>query len=197
MESYYTRLTENLGKLKRNETQMDAAQRERYKKPLRKLKEQIREDATETMKAFLVMGCRFLKADSGEEMPAFQERAGAIIDAAAEEGDFKKASRILFKEYDTDKFLEALCPLHTQIHTEAYSPYWLKHCKATGEAQFPYYNDIIGMHWWEGHGEWAATKEEGGRRDVDFTRGVTIMLPPTSELIDEAYEKEMAGYGKD
>ena len=192
MASQYEILVENLGKLKRNETQMTKEQREQYKKPLLKLKQEIADDATEVMKSFVTLGMRLANGDKGsEDWRNVIKATERLFNEWAEQGKLKEASKILFTTYDLDKFIEALCPIHSTVWHLAYGGYWLKHITETGEQEYPYYNDILDMYWWKEHHEWAATKIENGKRVTDYYGGVTIMLPPTKELIDEEYKAEM------
>ena len=186
--SAYTDLEEMLGKLKRNETQMSEEQKQRYAKQLDDLKKEIRKQAAIVMREFLLSGIRIRK-DDGDD-------ACGRIEAVAkdEQRSIRKAMKILMSTYDTDEFLKALCPIQCRIFHEGYGPYWVSHCKPTGDPEFPYTNDLIGMEWWEGHNEWASTKIEDGKRTVDFQRGVTVMLPPTMELIKKDYQEEMQRY---
>ena len=191
MADFYERLTENLGKLQRNESQMTEEQKKQYAAPLKKLKNQICQDATEAMKQFVTMGIRILKEDEdSEEWKNVIRAIEKISDAHAEAGTVKKASKILFETYDLDKFFESLCGFHTDVWYKAYGPYWLKHCKPQDDPEYPYHNDIIDMDWWAEHNEWAKTKIENGKRATDYFGGVTIMIPPTKELLDKAYEEE-------
>lgn len=192
MASQYERLVENLGKLKRNETQMTKEQKEQYKKPLLKLKQEIADDATEVMKSFVTLGMRLAKGDKGsEDWRNVIKATERLFNEWAEQGKLKEASKILFTTYDIDKFLEALCPIHSTVWHLAYGGHWLKHITETGEQEYTYYNDILDMYWWKEHHEWAATKIENGKRVTDYYGGVTIMLPPTKELIDAEYKAEM------
>ena len=181
----YKELEEALGKLKRNETQMSEEQKRRYAK---QLEAKIRQLASQVMREFLLSGIRIRKDDG-------DETAGKIEAVVRDEqGSMRKAMEILLSTYDMDEFLKALCPIQCRIFHEGYGLYWVSHCKPTGDPEFPYTNDLIGMEWWEGHNEWAATKMEDGKRTVDFKRGVTIMLPPTMELIQKDYQEEMQRY---
>ncbi len=191
MEDYYKRLTENLGKLKRNEEQMTPEQKVQYKKPLQKLKREIADDATKAMKDFVFMGMRTAKDYKPEEGDQIFEIAERLVKDYEQSGGIKKASKILFKTYDLDQFFLALCDIHSAVFHLAYGKYWIKHIKPTGEDEYPYYNDIIDMYWWKEHHEWAVTKIEDGKRVTDYQGGVTIMLPPTWEEIKAEHEKEL------
>ena len=191
MENYYDRLVENLGKLKRNETQMTKEQKEQYKKPLQKLKQEIADDATDAMKSFITGGMRLGEDADSEDWKSVIRETEKLLDEWESEGNLKEVSKVLFTTYDLDAFFTALCPIHTTVWFKAYGTYWLQHIKETGEQEYPYYNDILDMHWWKEANEWAKTKTENGKRVTDYFGGVTIMLPPTKALLDEEYEKEM------
>lgn len=194
MENNYNRLVENLGKLKRNETQMTKEQKEQYKKPLLKLRKEIADDATEIMKSFVTMGMRLGEDTDPEDWKKVIRDAERLVDEWDKQGGIKNASKVLFSTYDIDAFLTALCPIHCTVWFKAYGTYWLKHIRETGEQEYPYYNDILDMHWWKEANEWAKTKIEGGKRVTDYHGGVTIMLPPTRELLDAEYKREMESY---
>lgn len=179
MDNYYDRMVENLGKLQRNETQMTPEQKEKYKKPLRKLKQEIADDATQMMRDFIYGGIRIpIEDKTGAE--AFKKVRDEILEQDAKKVS-KEASRALFKTYDLDKFMEALLPIHYRLWYEAYGPVWLSHCKATGDPEYPYHNDIIGMDWDQKSSVWF------NREKVSWT----LMLPPTKELLEAAYQSDM------
>lgn len=198
MENQYQRCVENLGKLRLNMEQMTDEQKVQYKKPLQKLKEEIAKDATEIMKSFITMGMRVgvgVGEDTDSDIWKNVIRATEkLMDEWQSQGKLKEASKILFTTYDLNKFLEALCQIHTTVWVKAYGAYWLKHITETGEEEYPYYNDILDMHWWKEANEWAKTKIEDGKRVMDYFGGVTIMLPPTKILLDEEYKREMERY---
>lgn len=186
----YTNLKENLGLLQRNMSQMTEEQKQKYKTALRKLKEQIAKDAEEVAKEFILMGCRFLTADFKDWEKGFIESVNKILEE--EHGAKKEASRVLFKTYDIDKFLTTLCRIHYRIWYEAYAPYWLNHTSPNPmSSEYPYHNDIIDMDWWAEHNEWAKTKVEDGKMVTDYQGGVTIMIPPTEELIKQTLDEEL------
>ena len=190
----YERFKENLGKLQRNESQMTAEQKVKYKKPLLKLKHEIADDATEVMRNFLVSGIRLADEDrDSEDWKAVIRKSESFIDEWSKSGRMKEVSKVLFTTFDIDEFTLALLPLYYKIWYEAYGPYWLKHCLPTFEDEFTFSNDIIGMEWWEENQEWAAVKIEGKKKVCDYQRGVRIMLPPTDELLQEAYQKDLEG----
>ena len=179
MEFTYEEFENNLKKLQRNETQMSSAQKIQYARQLKALKNKIAKQATEITREFVCSGIRILKDDpkGDEAMKAIQ----GIVEREVEAGVLKEVSRILFKTYDTDKFLNALVPFHEKVWYEGYGPYWAAHCSRTENAEYPYWNDIIEMWWWEKGNIW-----QSGGDEVVFT----IMLPPTMELIKERYEEE-------
>lgn len=194
MDDYYSRLVENLGKLQRNESQMTEEQKVKYKKPLMKLKNEIADDATRAAREFVLMGMNHADDTDSPEWEKVISETQRLIDEWKSQGGIKKASKILFDTYDLDAFFTALCPIHTTIWFKAYGGYWLKHISETGEKEYPYYNDLLDMHWWEECNEWAKTKIDGGKRVTDYFGGVTIMLPPTQERIDREYKREMESY---
>lgn len=188
----YDRVTENLGKLQRNETQMTEEQKKKYAAPIAKLKKEIAADATELMHQFIMSGCRMVDRDKETaDWKAMIRKVEEIMKNFRESGESKKVSKVLFTTYSLDKFFEALLPVHNKVWYEAYGPYWLTHCTPTFEDEFTFTNDIIGMEWWDQHNEWAAVKIVDGKKECDYQKGVTIMLPPTRELLDGAYQKDM------
>lgn len=183
MENCIKRLKENLGKLKRNEEQMDAQQKERYKAQLCKLRKQIARDAGKLGAAYVTIGCHFLESGGESEREACRERITRILDCADAKATVRKSLDSLFADYDIAAFLIALSPIQRRVFYEAYSPYWLKHCKQTGDPDFPYANDIIGMEWWEDGKQWV----KAGGRD-----GIRDALPPTKEMVDDYRRMEDA-----
>lgn len=102
----------------------------------------------------------------------------AIIDEEKAAGTFREIARAVFEEYDADKALDiAAEKLHPRIWLEAYPEYWLKHCIIENDR--PIWNDLIQMRWNSDLQIWESR---------DGT-SVTIMLPPTAELIEREREK--------
>ena len=186
MENTYQEFTEKLGKLQRNETQMTERQKVIYADQLKNLKRKIAASASEIAKGFITGGIRILKKDPPETKDECINRIKAIIDQEIEAGAMKKASKVLFTTYDADKFLEALLPIRYRVWYEGYGPYWCKHCylpdqeeiERKGWGDYWAYNDIIGA-WYSKHNVW-----------VYKDGAVTIMLPPTMELIRREYKQE-------
>lgn len=188
-ENIFTRISGNLGLLQRNETQMTEEQKKKYEVALKKLKRKIAEDATLIAKDFIISGCRFLKDDFKDWEDSFTKEVNRILEE--EDETRKAASKILFTTYDIEKFLTAICGIHDRIFYEAYAPYWLHHTSPNPmSSEYPYHNDIIDMDWWAEHDEWAKTKLEDGKLVTDYQGGVTIMMPPTEELIRKAHEEQ-------
>lgn len=171
---------------------MTEEQKKRYAAPLKKLKHEIAKDATVVMNEFLVSGCRPMKRDKDSaNWKGFIRAADGFIAEWVKAGGNKDASKVLFKTYDIDAFLEALLPIHYKIWYEAYGPYWLSHCTPTFESEYTFTNDIIGMEWWAENSEWMSVKMVDGKKEPDLQKGWTIMLPPTQELLDKAYKEDM------
>ena len=167
MEDYYNRPVENLGKLKRNETQMTAEQKEQYKKPLLKLRKEIAADATEAMKEFITMGMRLGEDPDSETWKSVIRETNRLLDDWINRGKLKEVSKVLFSTYDLDAFFTALCPIHTTIWFKAYGEYWLKHCTKQEDPEYPYHNDIIDMDWWAEHHEWALLRRSNNHAPTD------------------------------
>ena len=190
MDEYYERLAENLGKLQRNESQMTEEQKKQYAAPLKKLKDQIREDAVEVANTFPVSGIRLKEVDS-KDCKNMVKQVQKIFEEHSNKGTFKKAGKKLFETFSILEFLNALCVLRTDIWYQAYGPYWIKHCTMQDDPEYPFHNDIIDMDWWAEHNEWAKTKIENGKRVTDYFGGVTVMMPPTKEQLDKEYSQEL------
>ena len=188
----YERFKNNLGKLKRNEEQMTEEQKKKYAAPLKKLKSEIAADASELMKDFLVSGCRLLTRDKDTaDWKGFIRATDKITEEWISQGGNREVAKVLWKIYDIDAFFTSLLPLHYKIWYEAYGPYWLAHCTPTFEDEYTFTNDIIEMEWWAKHNEWAAVKMEDGKKVTDYEKGVTIMLPPTQELLEKRYKEDL------
>lgn len=191
----YKRALENLGKYKRNVTQMSEADKIKYKAPLMKLKKTIAKDINAVQAAFMIGSCRLAprETDTGDWKGCIR-RIENIRDEYLKSGEWSKPfNNVLMKTFDMDKYLESLLPMYYRFWYEGYGPYWLEHCSPTFEKEFTFQNDIIGMEWWEEHNEWAAVKIEDGEKTVDYQRGVTIMLPPTQDLLEKAYKEDLEG----
>lgn len=188
MQNAFDRITENLGKLRRNEEKMTPEQKIQYKNQLRRLRQKITEDALSMMWTFITGDLPLAKDDKDpEDWRSVIRNMEKIVDMWTEEGGAMEAVEILLKTYDTDRFLDALCPVYDEVIAGAYGDYWLKHTRKTGDAEFPYYNDIIRMYWWNASFCWVELKEEDGRKVVDHEAGFKLMLPPTRELIDDMH----------
>ncbi len=169
-----------LDRLKRNETQMSEEQKRQYADQLDALKQHIQSMALDTGRVWLFEGIRIARHE-----PYAMERIRSVL-SENEIGDAERAAlTVLFSCYDFGRYLDCLLPLRLKIFYLGYGPYWAKHCKAVpdekGGTEFPYYNDIIDMFWipklrmWKRKDKWQ----------------ITIMLPPTMEMINEAYATEL------
>lgn len=195
MGSGFQELTEKLGKLQRNETQMTERQKIIYAEQLKALKHKIAGLATGIAKDFILGGIRLLKQDQEE----FIAQMKTIIDQEVAAGAMKKASRVLFTTYDPEKFLEALVPFRHRVWYEGYGPYWCKHSRTfsqqeiteNGYGEYTAYNEIIKAWYLGKHRTWIF--QDG--------RSFTLMLPPTMELVNQEYQQEKERmekeYGKD
>lgn len=185
MGNVYEEISEKLGKLRRNETQMTEEQKKKYARQLKALQKKIAEDASAIMRGFVLSGVKILKGDGADEAI---DRINKILEQERAKDEIRKASHVLFSTYDVDKFLEALIPLHDMVWFEGYGPYWCSKCRPyagiskTGDA-LTVWNDIIGMGWDAEHHIWQ--KED----EICWT----LMLPPTMELIEES-RKEMESH---
>lgn len=186
----YKMLLENLGKLKRNEEQMTPEQKKRFLKPLIKLKTEIAAEATKYIHSFAISGIKIADRDPANE--DLYEEIRKIVKKAQEDGLYNEFSKILFTEYDLDTLIRAALPLRYAIWYKAYGPYWITHCSRTGDKDFPFRNDLIGMEWSAKEGVWMNTITENGKMTADPSGSFATMLPPTQELIAAAYEKDMA-----
>jgi len=191
----YKRALENLGKYQRNISQMTEAEKVRYKAPLMKLKKTIADDINVFQMDFMLSGCRFAprETDTGDWKGCIR-RFTKIYEEYADSGEWSRPfNKVLMKTFSIDKYLESLLPMHYRFWYEGYGPYWLEHCSPTFEKEFTFQNDIIGMEWWEEYNEWAEVKIENGKKTVDYYGGVTIMLPPTQDLLEKAYKEDLEG----
>lgn len=155
--------------------------------------EQMRADAEELAMKYVVSG--MLRHPLAEEgwteigWSTVEKRRDIVISDYKKRGIFDEALKVLIKTKDVGLYLNHLLPVYNTLVYVAYSDFWLSRTTETGEPEFPYYNIIIGMRWWEGHGVWAVTKVEGGKRIVDYQKGTRIALPPTKELIMKEYKE--------
>lgn len=165
------RVTENLGRLKRNEDQMTPEQKAMYGKAVKKLRNRIWSDALAIMQQFLFLGCRMTDSEADKEI--LHSKVTEIMQNGGTES-IEEAAKVLFSTYDLNAFLKALIPLNKRIYYEAYSEVWLFHCRKTGKT---YRNDLIDdLEWNADYGMWFNMDKK--------TFG--CFLPPTKELLDAA-----------
>lgn len=176
----YRRLTDNLGKLKRNLSQMSEGQKKRFARQLDDLKRQVAADASEIAKAYLISGMLFSGAQDVDDL---KRGIGKVLDEDRGQ-TARAASKVLFSVYDVRKFLSALSSLKMRVWYEAYGPYWLGHCAPTGDPDFPYGNALIGMVWDAKDQVWVS------RDGMSFRTA----LPPTEELLREYYARDAMPY---
>lgn len=188
MENLYGETVKKLEKLRRNEDQMTDAQKIQYKEQLRQFKICIFTSAIKILESFLYMGTRCRMDDL--EVKDMMDAIKRINKEEQKAGELKRLQKVLFTTYSLDKFLGESVRWHNRIWYEAYAPYWLTHVTKHDNPEYPYYNDLIDMYWWDKCNEWAATKIEDGKQVTDYHKGVTIMLPPTKELIEKEYAEE-------
>ena len=174
------KLVTALDRLKRNETQMTEEQKTQYAPQLDALKQHIQSMALDTGRAWLYEGVRVSRHE-----PYALERIRSVL-SENEIGDAERAAlTVLFSCYDFGRYLDKLLPLRLKIYYLGYGPYWAGHCRpvteSDGDIQFSYYNDIIDMFWTEKLHEW----RRKGKCEA------TIKLPPTIEMINEAYALEL------
>lgn len=118
-----------------------------------------------------------------------EKKRDIVISDYKKRDTFGFALRELIRTKDIELYLMRLLPVYNMLTYVVYPEFWLSRTEETGEPEFPYYNAIIGMRWWEGHNTWAATKVENGKRVVDYQKGLRIALPPTRELIAKEYKE--------
>lgn len=175
-------LLKAVDRLKRNETQMSEEQKRQYAERLKSLREHITSLALKVGRAFLTEGVRLSAPSDGP-------RVMNMIHSVISESEWTKAEEAalttLFHSYSVDSFLTALCPIRNKAFYQGYGIYWAEHCspvtESDGDIHFSYYNDIIDMFWTEKLHEW---KRKGKWK-------VIAMLPPTMEMINEAYAIEL------
>lgn len=169
-----------LDRLKRNETMMSEEQKKQYEKPLEALRRRVTSLSLKIGRAYIFSGIQLAKGD---------EHVWERIRAYVPDNEIADAERaaltVLFSSYNINGFLTALLPVKYKAFYLGYGPYWVSHCKpvteSDGNAAPTYYNDIIDMFWipklrmWKRKDKWQ----------------ITIMLPPTMEMINEAYATEL------
>ena len=179
---------EKLDKLRRNEEQMTPLQKKQYAKNLQAFKKQISAEAEELLRDFFFGGIIVLKEDeqAGDEIV---QKAKQIVESRWGKDQLKQASRALFRNYSAHDFLEAACRLWTEIEFKAYGPYWVSktwrdHKKGAYRNPLPDAIWGVPFYWKDEWHEWVA----------DDLSSVTVMLPPTKELLEESYKKEVEMY---
>lgn len=182
-DNTYTLFIQKLERLQRNETQMTDVQKLQYEAELKALRKKIAGYAAQIARPFLTGGMLFKRDE-----PSFEcvERVQAMLKSDRTKEEYHAAVKILFNTYSVNEFLGALLPTQCRVRYEGYAPYWLEHCKPyTGKAksgeELTYWNDLIQMGWNEEYGLWF-------REDRN---GVSEALPPTQELMQKKYFKEL------
>ena len=185
----FDEIEEKLGKLRRNEEQMTSQQRVQYAAALQNLKSKIMVPVNKVADDFLLGSVHILAADAETEGKAVREKAQKFIEEAKSDGVFKDAEAALFSEYKIDAYLERIVPVHNRIWHKAFGPYWAKHT-IWDEERKTYRNEVCDAIW--GHEFFWV--DEHRQWESDNPVSCTIMLPPTMELINKAYEEEVKSY---
>ncbi len=173
-KTVFFRLLNRLGKLQRNMQQMTPTQLVQYKNQLRKLRKEIIHDAEEAVREFLLSG--WYISDSAKQLA---EQTEYVCSAPDAKKTIHAAVNVLFSTYDISRFLAELLPLKNRLKYEIYGPYWLQHCKPTGDPVYPYQNELTDMFWIQDLNLW-----------MEQPKGVVAkMLPPTEDMLQKEYEE--------
>lgn len=183
-------LKDDVGLYQRNITQMTEADKEKYKKPLLRLKKQISRTALIVQENFVFTGCVFNNADEAEKAKCVKKIEGIVQDLIKSGEWSRPFSDVLLKTYDVDAFLRALSPMQHKIYYKGYGEYWLSHCEPTFKPEFPFYNNIFDMYWRKADSIWVDSNIKDGKAGKSYS--FAIMLPPTQDLLDEQYESEVS-----
>ena len=156
--------------------------------------------------SFLGSGCKFINFED-DFYQATVKKITTILLEADNYGFKKQAMEFIFKCWNVDTWLTALVPLHVKIWYEAYGKeYWLPNISDAGYDAEPvrYHNHILNMWWHDDWKEWGTLQEndktinsdEDGEKQQNYkgrtiTFPVTIMLPPTVELMDRQYKEDL------
>lgn len=169
----------NLGRLKRNRDNVPLeVLRTRYAKPYGELCREIDEDTEKCWRA-VCYGSMHIDYSDQEGVAEMQARIEGIVEAERARGSFRRLHDIAHEEQSFERILEHIgSEIFPRIWFDGYGPYWLRHVTRDG-ASFRCSLLGDGWHWMEAWGSWADKDENA----------VTIMLPPTEELIRK--EKEM------
>lgn len=84
----------------------------KYQKPYRELKDKIKEVANRILNSRMTEGIVIRNDEAGQEL---LKKIQALIKEKEEAGYNKELGRILCKEYDTGKFLQAVKQMHTEM----------------------------------------------------------------------------------
>ena len=179
---------ENLDRLRRNEEQMTPAQRKQYAKNLQNFRNQIILECNEILREFICGNMYVLKGDEGG-LDSIKRRMAIITETDRWKNLLRDLKAVLFQSYSLDAFLEAACPMHTEIWYKAYGPYWVTRTQVdpeTGEIT----NALVDAIWNEKF-RWVAEHNQWeGKEKLTWT----IMLPPTQKLLEKAYREEVRLY---
>lgn len=137
----------------------------KYQKPYRELKEKIKEVANRILNSRMTEGIVIRNDEAGQEL---LKKMQALIKEKEEAGYNKELGRILCKEYDTGKFLQAVKQMHTEMWN-LWITYWQGYCclyvlPENWEEPYPpprIYNELTDeflvdeeKNIWEKHPEW-------------------------------------------
>ena len=124
--------------------------------------------------------------------------------------DIRQAAKRYMETGDRKELNLSLLPFHHMIRYEAYSPYWLLHCRLITDdvsgstlriipgfngdhRDYTYYNDLIDMYWAWKDQQWRSLQDLGNQA-VSLERKIRLSLPPTKGLIQLRYHEEMDEY---
>lgn len=146
-------LKKNLQKLKANEENMTAEQKERYAPALKKLKAEINNASGKLLKWYIFSD---LIIDKSDNTTVLQSHFKNICDKAIEAGEIKAASKTLYSKYSCNEFLKSAEPLKKRIEEAYCREYWARHCQK--DAFGVWHNDLIDMDWDSEKEIWISTK---------------------------------------
>lgn len=136
----------------------------KYKVPFEKLKQQLKDELSDFLKAYSLEELTLAKDEHGY-FDKFAEDVNRIFETA---GFGKRVGKAAFKDFDLEQVKRLAEELRTRIYNEAWTPYFHRHtclyataeCFAENNPQTPkIYNSLVDKFWNDGTGEWTKNEE--------------------------------------
>lgn len=162
-----------LEKYRKNKTMVSPEDLQgKYKIPFQKLKEQLKGEIEDYLKAFCLSDIRIKESDC-------QDIVAAIDKSFVDNQIGKKVGRAVFKEFDIEA-VKQIAKEHRERILKIYEPYFQSHvclytygqCYAEENTAYPLiYNDLVDKFWDEESGSWIDREKPPGDAILIFLKG--------------------------